>query len=99
MSFNHLKQNCPNSACRDDDEEDGEKAAKRQNNRSMLSYFSAPAEGEKSHQTHRFFSDRRLKSLNSLWRRSAHSYVEYLKLIVCGWGVYLYSQTLLQSKE
>ncbi|XP_013860398.1 ribonuclease H2 subunit A [Austrofundulus limnaeus] len=50
----------------DDDEEDGEKAAKRQNNRSMLSYFSAPAEGEKTHQTHRFFTDRRLKSLNSL---------------------------------
>ncbi|KAE8300056.1 Ribonuclease H2 subunit A [Larimichthys crocea] len=53
----------------DDDEEDGEKAAQRQNNKSMLSYFSAPAGGNNqnpTHQTHRFFTDRRLKSLDTL---------------------------------
>uniref|UniRef100_A0A672GWH5 Ribonuclease n=1 Tax=Salarias fasciatus TaxID=181472 RepID=A0A672GWH5_SALFA len=53
----------------DDDEETGEKAAQRQNNRSMLSYFSASA-GGKDHnptrKTHRFFTERRLKSLNTL---------------------------------
>uniref|UniRef100_A0A087Y3R5 Ribonuclease n=1 Tax=Poecilia formosa TaxID=48698 RepID=A0A087Y3R5_POEFO len=41
-------------------------AAQRQNNRSMLSYFSASAEGDRAQQTHRFFSERRLKSLKSL---------------------------------
>ncbi|XP_038131277.1 ribonuclease H2 subunit A [Cyprinodon tularosa] len=50
----------------DDDEEDGEKAAQRQNNRSMLSYFSSSAEGARGQQTHRFFTERRLKSLTSL---------------------------------
>lgn len=53
----------------DDDEESGERAAQRQNNRSMLSYFSAPAGGgnqNSTDRTHRFFSDRRLKSLNTL---------------------------------
>uniref|UniRef100_A0A3Q2DFJ5 Ribonuclease n=1 Tax=Cyprinodon variegatus TaxID=28743 RepID=A0A3Q2DFJ5_CYPVA len=46
--------------------EDGEKAAQRQNNRSMLSYFSSSAEGARGQQTHRFFTERRLKSLTSL---------------------------------
>ncbi|XP_047435209.1 ribonuclease H2 subunit A isoform X3 [Mugil cephalus] len=53
----------------DDDEEDGEKAAQRQNNRSMLSYFSASAGANNqnpSHQTHRFFTERRLRSLDTL---------------------------------
>ncbi|XP_003976099.2 ribonuclease H2 subunit A isoform X1 [Takifugu rubripes] len=53
----------------DDDDEDGEKAAQRRNNRSMLSYFSAAAGGGSqsgSNQTHRFFSDRKLKSLDTL---------------------------------
>uniref|UniRef100_A0A1A7YQD8 Ribonuclease n=2 Tax=Iconisemion striatum TaxID=60296 RepID=A0A1A7YQD8_9TELE len=50
----------------DDDEEDGERVAQRHKNRSMLSYFSAAAECEKSRQDHRFFSDRRLRSVNSL---------------------------------
>lgn len=66
---------------RDDDEEDGEKAAQRQSNKSMLSYFSAAAAGNnqnQTHQTHRFFSDRRLKSLDTLWRlgsgRNEHLY-------------------------
>ncbi|KAK5623507.1 Ribonuclease H2 subunit A [Crenichthys baileyi] len=49
----------------DDDEEDGEKAAERQNNRSMLSYFSASAEADRAQLTHRFFTERRLKSLKS----------------------------------
>lgn len=55
---------------RDDDDEDGEKAAQRCNNRSMLSYFSAAAGGGSqsgSDQVHRFFSDRKLKSLDTLW--------------------------------
>lgn len=54
---------------RDDDEEDGEKAAQRRNNKSMLSYFSASAgvnDRMQTHQTHRFFTDRRLKSLDTL---------------------------------
>uniref|UniRef100_A0A4W6FWR8 Ribonuclease n=1 Tax=Lates calcarifer TaxID=8187 RepID=A0A4W6FWR8_LATCA len=53
----------------DDDEEDGEKAAQRKNNRSMLSYFGASAGGNDqnpTHQTHRFFTERRLKSLDTL---------------------------------
>lgn len=57
---------------RDDDEEVGERAAQRQNNRSVLSYFSAPARGGNQNspgRTHRFFSDRRLKSLDTLWRQ------------------------------
>ncbi|KAM3623088.1 uncharacterized protein V6R79_006820 [Siganus canaliculatus] len=53
----------------DDEEEDGEKAAQRQNNKSMLSYFSAAA-GSNNQQsnlkTHRFFADRRLKTINTL---------------------------------
>lgn len=56
---------------RDDDDEDGEKAAQRSNNRSMLSYFSAAAGGGSqsgSDQMHRFFSDRKLRSLDTLWR-------------------------------
>lgn len=54
---------------RDDDDEDGEKAAQRSNNRSMLSYFSAAAGGggqSGSDQMHRFFSDRKLRSLDTL---------------------------------
>lgn len=57
---------------RDDDEEVGERAAQRQNNRSVLSYFSAPARGGNQNspdRTHRFFSDRKLKSLDTLWRQ------------------------------
>lgn len=57
------------SVLRDDDDEDGEKAAARQNNKSMLCYFSASGGGDKQNetrQTHRFFSDRRLKSLDAL---------------------------------
>ncbi|XP_029904474.1 ribonuclease H2 subunit A [Myripristis murdjan] len=53
----------------DDDEEDGEKAAARQNNKSMLSYFSRAAGGNdqsSTHQTHRFFTERRLHSLDAL---------------------------------
>ncbi|XP_061083308.1 ribonuclease H2 subunit A [Conger conger] len=48
----------------DDDEEDGEKAAARMNCSSMLSYF---AKGQSSaRETHRFFSERRLQSLDTL---------------------------------
>ncbi|XP_054636278.1 ribonuclease H2 subunit A isoform X1 [Dunckerocampus dactyliophorus] len=47
-----------------DDDEDGEKAAQRQAKRSMLSYFSAP--GGSNIQTHRFFTERRLKSIDTL---------------------------------
>lgn len=55
------------SVLRDDDEEDGEKAAKRLNNKSMLSFFSASAgSDDQSRQTHRFFTDRRLRGLSSL---------------------------------
>ncbi|XP_029545466.1 ribonuclease H2 subunit A-like [Salmo trutta] len=54
----------------DDDEEDGEKAAARQNNTSMLSYFKAgsktSAQQSNTHQTHRFFTERRLQSLATL---------------------------------
>lgn len=53
----------------DDDDEDGEKGAQRQNNKSMLAYFSASAGGKdqkSTHQTHRFFTERRLKSLEAL---------------------------------
>ncbi|XP_010791074.1 ribonuclease H2 subunit A [Notothenia coriiceps] len=53
----------------DDDDEDGEKGAQRQNNKSMLAYFSASAGGKdqkSTHQTHRFFTERRLKSLDAL---------------------------------
>ncbi|XP_022614400.1 ribonuclease H2 subunit A [Seriola dumerili] len=53
----------------DDDEEDGEKSAQRQKNRSMLSYFGASAGGNDqnpTHQTHRFLTERRLTSLNTL---------------------------------
>ncbi|XP_068177776.1 ribonuclease H2 subunit A isoform X2 [Antennarius striatus] len=53
----------------DDDEEDGERAAQRQNNKSMLSYFTTSAGGNAQkaiRPTHRFFADRRLKSLDTL---------------------------------
>ncbi|KAI4832291.1 hypothetical protein KUCAC02_015264 [Chaenocephalus aceratus] len=53
----------------DDDDEDGEKGAQRQNNKSMLAYFSASAGGKdqkSTHQTHRFFTERRLKNLDAL---------------------------------
>ncbi|XP_062405571.1 ribonuclease H2 subunit A [Sardina pilchardus] len=55
----------------DDDEEDGEKAAARQNNASMLSYFSrsSQANGENSsadREPHRFFTERRLQNISSL---------------------------------
>ncbi|XP_056136853.1 ribonuclease H2 subunit A [Lampris incognitus] len=53
----------------DDDEEDGEKAAVRQNNTSMLSYFSRAAAGNDhrpNHQAHRYFTERRLQSLDIL---------------------------------
>uniref|UniRef100_A0A8K9WWX3 Ribonuclease n=1 Tax=Oncorhynchus mykiss TaxID=8022 RepID=A0A8K9WWX3_ONCMY len=54
----------------DDDEEDGEKAAARQNNTSMLSYFKTgsktSAQQGNTHQTHRFFTERRLQSLATL---------------------------------
>ncbi|KAG7238447.1 hypothetical protein INR49_030954 [Caranx melampygus] len=53
----------------DDDEEDGEKAAQRQSNRSMLSYFASSAGGNNknpTHQTHRFLTERRLRSLDTL---------------------------------
>ncbi|XP_076026443.1 ribonuclease H2 subunit A [Genypterus blacodes] len=53
----------------DDDGEDGEKAAQRQNNTSMLSYFGRPAGGSgqnPQHQTHRFFTERKLQSLDTL---------------------------------
>ncbi|XP_055079415.1 ribonuclease H2 subunit A [Periophthalmus magnuspinnatus] len=51
----------------DDDEEGGEKGAQRLNNKSMLSYFSS-ASGAAQSQTaaHRFFSDRRLKNIDTL---------------------------------
>ncbi|KAM4603626.1 ribonuclease H2 subunit A isoform 1-T2 [Polymixia lowei] len=53
----------------DDDDDDGEKGAARQNNTSMLSYFGR-ATGSNSqnpaHQTHRFFTERRLQSLDTL---------------------------------
>lgn len=76
-SSNHfIKKTSLICVLRDDDEEDGEKAAQQQNNRSMLSYFSASAEGDRAQQTHRFFSERRLKSLKSLWKgiRTCDSY-------------------------
>ncbi|XP_041960362.1 ribonuclease H2 subunit A isoform X1 [Alosa sapidissima] len=55
----------------DDDEEDGEKAAARQNNASMLSYFSrnTQASGDSSsagREAHRFFTERRLQNISSL---------------------------------
>ncbi|KAK9540085.1 hypothetical protein VZT92_002555 [Zoarces viviparus] len=51
----------------DDEDEDGEKAAQRQNNKSMLAYFSAGGNDQNpSRQTHRFFTERRLKSLDTL---------------------------------
>ncbi|KAM8842554.1 ribonuclease H2 subunit A isoform 1-T1 [Synchiropus picturatus] len=50
----------------DDDEEDGEKAAQRQKNKSMLSFISAPGAVKDDKTTHRFFSERRLKSLDTL---------------------------------
>ncbi|XP_034044699.1 ribonuclease H2 subunit A [Thalassophryne amazonica] len=53
----------------DDDEEDGEKAAQRQNKKSMLSYFSVSAgrnNQSPAHQAHRFFTERRLKNLDTL---------------------------------
>ncbi|KAB5523596.1 hypothetical protein PHYPO_G00154440 [Pangasianodon hypophthalmus] len=52
----------------DDDEEDGEKAAARQNNTSMLSYFSRskPAGNTHTRETHRFFTERRLQSIDTL---------------------------------
>ncbi|XP_028828210.1 ribonuclease H2 subunit A isoform X2 [Denticeps clupeoides] len=50
----------------DDDEEDGDKAAARQNNTSMLSYFSrGDSSGSNTH-THRFFTERKLQNLSSL---------------------------------
>ncbi|KAL7852405.1 hypothetical protein SRHO_G00181900 [Serrasalmus rhombeus] len=51
----------------DDDEEDGEKAAARQNNTSMLTYFSRskPA-STPTRETHRFFTERRLQSIDTL---------------------------------
>lgn len=54
------------SVLRDDDDEDGEKAAQRQNNRSMLAYFGASAGSNDQNPTHRFFTERRLKSLDTL---------------------------------
>ncbi|KAM9857092.1 ribonuclease H2 subunit A [Aulostomus maculatus] len=50
----------------DDDEDDGEKAAQRQNNRSMLSYFGGSTGGSEQTPTHRFFTERKLKSLDTL---------------------------------
>ncbi|KAJ8372334.1 hypothetical protein AAFF_G00290640 [Aldrovandia affinis] len=50
----------------DDDEEDGEKAAARMHCSSMLSYFSREKPGGSVRETHRFFSERRLQSLDSL---------------------------------
>lgn len=51
-----------------DDEEDGEKAAARQNNASMLSFFSRSKPTSDSHtrETHRFFTERRLQSIDML---------------------------------
>ncbi|XP_030208732.1 ribonuclease H2 subunit A [Gadus morhua] len=53
----------------DDDEEDGEKAAARQKNTSMLSFCNRPtgttAQGA-AHQSHRFFTERRLQGLGAL---------------------------------
>ena len=51
---------------RDDDEEDGEKAAARKNNTSVLSYFSNAKTDESARQAHRFFTERRLHSLDTL---------------------------------
>lgn len=50
----------------DDDDEDGEKAAARKNNASMLSYFSSSKSESSAHQAHRFFTERRLQTLDSL---------------------------------
>uniref|UniRef100_A0A8B9JLW6 Ribonuclease n=1 Tax=Astyanax mexicanus TaxID=7994 RepID=A0A8B9JLW6_ASTMX len=52
----------------DDDEEDGEKAAARQNNTSMLSYFgrNKPAGQTQTRETHRFFTERRLQTVDTL---------------------------------
>ncbi|KAG7281622.1 hypothetical protein CRUP_019134 [Coryphaenoides rupestris] len=53
----------------DDDEEDGEKAAARQNNTSMLTYFNrsaGSAANGAAHQSHRFFTERRLQGLDAL---------------------------------
>ncbi|XP_051558662.1 ribonuclease H2 subunit A-like [Myxocyprinus asiaticus] len=52
----------------DDDDEDGEKAAARQKNTSMLSFLShsKPAELKHTRDTHRFFTERKLQSSNTL---------------------------------
>ncbi|KAI1886782.1 hypothetical protein AGOR_G00199360 [Albula goreensis] len=50
----------------DDDEEDGEKAAARKNCASMLSYFGRGKSQSTARETHRFFSERRLKTLDTL---------------------------------
>ncbi|KAJ8264007.1 hypothetical protein GJAV_G00144040 [Gymnothorax javanicus] len=49
----------------DDDEEDGEKAAAQKNCASMLSYFRR-AQTSSARETHRFFSERRLRTLDTL---------------------------------
>ncbi|CAL9700351.1 unnamed protein product [Knipowitschia caucasica] len=50
----------------DDDEEDGEKGAQRLKNKSMLSYFSSSGAVQSQTAAHRFFSDRRLKNIDTL---------------------------------
>uniref|UniRef100_A0A8C6S7X2 Ribonuclease H2 subunit A n=1 Tax=Neogobius melanostomus TaxID=47308 RepID=A0A8C6S7X2_9GOBI len=50
----------------DDDEEDGEKGAQRLKNKSMLSYFSSSGAAQSQTAPHRFFSERRLKNINTL---------------------------------
>lgn len=50
----------------DDDEEDGEKGAQKLNNKSMLSYFSSSGAAQSQTAAHRFFSERRLKNINTL---------------------------------
>lgn len=51
----------------DDDDEDGEKAASRQKNTSMLSYFSRSAPTiDALPNTHRFFTERKLHTVTSL---------------------------------
>lgn len=75
---NHLKKSANHnpkksvlfweSILRDDDDEDEDKITQGKN-KSMLSYISASTGGNNqntTHPTHRFFTDRRLKSLSTL---------------------------------
>ncbi|XP_028679191.1 ribonuclease H2 subunit A [Erpetoichthys calabaricus] len=50
----------------DDDEENGEKAAAKQNCHSMLSYFARKKSGDTKREPHRYFTERKLETVSSL---------------------------------